>query len=151
MEPYENQPGQASGDNQKIVSLETYLVDGGWRNFVIVKIVTSEGVVGWGDATLGGKEHAVDAMLQTLAARYLLGSSPFAIESFWQRATQAEFNLGPVMYSALAVMETGMWELAGKLWGQPVANLLGGAVRSSVRAYANGWYSGSRDVGRLRD
>jgi galactonate dehydratase len=151
MEPEESQPARPAGDNQTIISLDTYLVDGGWRNFVIVKIVTSEGIVGWGDATLGGKEHAVAALLQTLAKRYVLRSSPFAIEAVWQRATQAEFNLGPVMYAALAGIETAMWDVAGKICGQPVANLLGGAVRPSVRAYANGWYSGSRDVGRLRD
>jgi galactonate dehydratase len=151
MEAQNSQPARAAGDNQTIISFDTYLVDGGWRNFVIVKIVTSEGVVGWGDATLGGKEHAVDALLQTLAKRYVLGSSPFAIEAVWQHATQTEFNLGPVMYAALAGIETAMWDVAGKICGQPVANLLGGAVRPSVRAYANGWYSGSRDVGRLRD
>lgn len=151
MEQNGDRPALAPADSQTIVSLDTYLVDGGWRNFLIVKVVTSEGVVGWGDATLGGKEHAVDALLRTLAPRYVLGSSPFAIESVWQRATQAEFNLGPVMYAALAGIETAMWDVAGKICGLPVASLLGGAVRPSVRAYANGWYSGSADVGRLRD
>lgn len=36
-----------------VETVETLVVDGAWRNFLIVKITTNDGVVGWGDGTLG--------------------------------------------------------------------------------------------------
>jgi galactonate dehydratase len=45
-------------------------------------------------------------------------------------------------YCAVSGIEQALWDIAGKAAGQPVYNLLGGAVRTQIRVYANGWGGG---------
>jgi galactonate dehydratase len=131
--------------------VETFVVEAGWRNFLIVKVTTNDGVVGWGDGTLGWKEFAVESLIKEFAERYLIGKDPFRIEDLWFRLYQIEHNTGPVMFSAMAGLETALWDIVGKVCNQPVVNLVGGMLRDRVRVYANGWYTSVRDEGRLRE
>ena len=55
------------------------------------------------------------------------------------------------MYAAMAGIETAMWDLVGKAVGQPVYNLVGGAVRKKVQVYANGWYAFQGDLAQVAD
>jgi len=66
--------------------------------------------------------------------------SPVDIEDLWFKLYQIEHNCGPVMYAAMAGLETAMWDVVGKACGQSVYSLVGGKVRDRVRVYANGWY-----------
>lgn len=136
---------------RKVERVETFVVDGGWRNYLIVKLTTADGVVGWGDGTLGWKEFAVQALVEEFAERYVIGTDPFRIEDLWFKLYQVEHNTGPVMFSAMAGLETALWDVVGKLCGQPVVNLVGGRLRDRVKAYANGWYSAVADRGKLQD
>jgi galactonate dehydratase len=140
-----------AGASRTVDRVETFVVEAAWRNFLIVKITTNDGIVGWGDGTLGWKEFAVEAMIKEFAERYLIGKDPFRIEDLWFRLYQVEHNTGPVMYSAMAGLETALWDIVGKACGQPVVNLVGGRMRDRVRAYANGWYANVHDKPRLRD
>jgi galactonate dehydratase len=144
-------PGSSAGSGRKVERVETFVVDGAWRNFLIVKVATDDGIVGWGDGTLGWKEFAVEALVREFAERYVVGMDPFRIEDLWFRLYQVEHNTGPVMYAAMAGLETALWDVVGKVCGQPVVNLVGGPLRDRVKAYANGWYSGIGDHGRLRE
>lgn len=139
----------ASG--HRVERVETFVVNGVWRNYLIVKITTSTGIVGWGDGTLGWKEFAVQSLIEEYAERYVVGTDPFAIEALWFKLYQVEHNTGPVMYAAMSGLETALWDVVGKICGQPVVNLVGGMVRDRVKAYANGWYSAVSDKGSLRD
>jgi galactonate dehydratase len=49
-------------------------------------------------------------------------------------------------YSAISGIEQALWDLAGKRHGVPVSELLGGACRSRIRVYANGWARGESDA-----
>src|SRR5579862_2095300 len=129
----------------KITKVDVFLTGAAWRNFVFVKITTDAGIVGWGEGTLGWKETAVRELIQDYARRYLIGENPFDIEALWFKLYQVEHNTGPVMYSAMAGIETAMWDIVGKACGQPVYNLVGGKVRDKVKAYANGWYADRND------
>lgn len=140
--------GDTSGD--VIKSVETYLVDASWRNFLFVRIETASGLEGWGEATLGWKESAVAQLVNELSERYVVGQDPFAIEKIWFTLYQVEHNVGPVMFSAMAGIETAMWDVVGKICGQPVVNLVGGRVQPRIRAYANGWYAAVEDLDTLR-
>lgn len=141
----------AAAAGRTVARVETLVVEAGWRNFLIVKVTTSDGIVGWGDGTLGWKEFAVEALVKEFAERYLIGKDPFRIEDLWFRLYQVEHNTGPVMYSAMAGLETALWDIVGKVCGQPVVNLVGGPVRDRVRVYANGWYADIHDHGKLRE
>jgi galactonate dehydratase len=134
-----------------VARVETFVVIASWRNFLIDNVTTSDGVVGWGDGTLGWKEFAVETLVKEFAERYLIGRDPFRIEDLWFRLYQVEHNTGPVMYAAMAGLETALWDIAGKVCGQPVVNLVGGVIRDRVRVYANGWYPNVHDRSRLRE
>jgi galactonate dehydratase len=150
----EFQPGAvaiAAAAGRRVDRVETFVVDGAWRNFLVVKITTNDGVVGWGDGTLGWKEFAVESLIHEFADRHLVGRDPFRIEDLWFRLYQVEHNTGPVMFAAMAGLETALWDIVGKVTGQPVVNLVGGMLREKVRVYANGWYADMHDHPKLRE
>jgi galactonate dehydratase len=135
----------------KITNVEVLLTGATWRNFLFVKLTTDEGLIGWGDGTLEWKEAAVRELILDFGRRYVIGMSPFNIEDLWFKLYQVEHNTGPIMYAAMAGLETAMWDLVGKALGQPVYNLVGGAVRKRVQAYANGWYAFNGDLRKIAD
>src|ERR1700691_2549214 len=135
----------------KVKTVEAFLVGAAWRNFTFVKIQTDSGLVGWGEGTLGWKESAVRELILDFGRRYVVGQNPFDIEDLWFRLYQIEHNTGPVMYSAMAGIEMAVWDIVGKACNQPVYNLVGGKVRSRVKAYANGWYSSIADLRELSE
>lgn len=111
------------------------------RNFVTLKIVTDEGISGVGDATLNGRELAVAAYLNDHVIPVLLGRDPTRIEDTWQYLYRgAYWRRGPVTMSAIAAVDTALWDIKGKLAGLPVYQLLGGRAREGVTVYghANG-------------
>lgn len=137
--------------DMKVTRVEVFLVGAAWRNFTLVKIETDSGIVGWGEGTLGWKETAVRELIEDFSRRYLIGQNPFDIESLWFKLYQIEHNSGPVMYSAMAGIEMALWDIVGKACGQPVYNLVGGKLRSRVKAYANGWYTSRNDLVELAE
>jgi mannonate dehydratase len=111
------------------------------RNFVTLKIFTDEGVTGVGDATLNGRELAVAAYLREHVVPALIGRDPARIEDTWQYLYRgAYWRRGPVTMSAIAAVDTALWDIKGKVAGLPVYQLLGGRSRSGVSVYghANG-------------
>src|SRR5690606_38444498 len=71
-------------------------------------------------------------------ADYLIGQDPLRIEQHWQALTKGGFYRGgPVLSSAVAGVDQALWDIAGKALDVPVYQLLGGAVRDRIRAYAH--------------
>jgi galactonate dehydratase len=134
----------------KITNVEVFLTGATWRNFLFVKLTTDEGLVGWGDGTLEWKESAVRDLILDFGRRYVTGHNPFDIEDLWFKLYQIEHNTGPIMFAAMAGIETAMWDLVGKATGQPVYNLVGGRVRNQIKVYANGWYAFEGDIEKLK-
>ncbi|MFF5288619.1 D-mannonate dehydratase ManD [Paractinoplanes globisporus] len=111
------------------------------RNFVTLKIETSDGLTGVGDATLNGRELAVAAYLNEHVIPVLIGRDPARIEDTWQYLYKgAYWRRGPVTMTAIAAVDTALWDIKGKVAGLPVYQLLGGRSRSGVSVYghANG-------------
>ncbi|GGM05082.1 D-mannonate dehydratase ManD [Dactylosporangium sucinum] len=108
------------------------------RNFVTLKIVTDEGVHGVGDATLNGRELAVAAYLRDHVAPALIGRDPSRIEDTWQYLYKgAYWRRGPVTMTAIAAVDTALWDILGKVAGLPVYKLLGGRSREGVTVYGH--------------
>jgi mannonate dehydratase len=108
------------------------------RNFVTLKVVTEDGVYGLGDATLNGRELAVASYLTDHVVPLLIGRDARAIEDTWQYLYKgAYWRRGPVTMSAIAAVDTALWDIKGKVANLPVYQLLGGASRESVRVYAH--------------
>ncbi|WP_426738975.1 D-mannonate dehydratase ManD [Plantibacter sp. 2H11-2] len=108
------------------------------RNFVTLKITTSDGVVGWGDATLNGRELAVASYLGDHVASMLIGRDEDRIEDTWQYLYRGPYwRRGPVTMAAIAAVDMALWDIKAKKAGVPLYQLLGGASRSGIRAYAH--------------
>ena len=111
------------------------------RNFVTLKIETAAGVYGLGDATLNGRELSVASYLNDHVIPCLIGRDAHQIEDVWQYLYRgAYWRRGPVTMSAIAAVDTALWDIKSKVAGLPLYQLLGGACRSGVRVYghANG-------------
>ena len=111
------------------------------RNFVTLKLVTEDGVYGLGDATLNGRELAVASYLTDHVIPLVVGRDARRIEDIWQYLYKgAYWRRGPVTMSAIAAVDTALWDILGKTLNAPVYQLLGGASRESVMVYghANG-------------
>ena len=111
------------------------------RNFVTLKLVTDQGVYGIGDATLNGRELAVVAYLEEHVIPCLIGMDPRRIEDIWQYFYRgAYWRRGPVTMSAIAAVDTALWDIKAKMAGMPLYDLLGGKSREGVMVYghANG-------------
>jgi mannonate dehydratase len=111
------------------------------RNFVTLKIECDDGTTGVGDATLNGRELSVASYLTEHVIPCLIGRDAHRIEDLWQYLYKgAYWRRGPVTMSAIAAVDTALWDIKGKLAGLPVYQLLGGASRDAVMVYghANG-------------
>jgi galactonate dehydratase len=126
----------------KITDVKTFLVHPGTsKNWLFVKVETDEGIHGWGEAyTQADRDRSIEITVQQLR-RYLIGRSPFDIKHFTFMAyTDFATRRGSMeFYCAVSGIEHALWDIAGKAAGQPVYNLLGGAARTQIRVYANGW------------
>jgi galactonate dehydratase len=126
----------------KIIDLKTFFVNAGLRNWLFVKLLTDEGIVGYGEASLEWQEKAVDSFIEEFIVRHVLGTNPFEIEKLWMRLYRGQYEGGSVAMTAISAVEIACWDIIGKYVGQPVYNLLGGKCSTPMRAYANGWYGG---------
>ena len=129
----------------KITDVKTFLVHPGTgKNWLFVKVETDEGVHGWGEAyTQADRDRSIEITVQQLR-RYLIGRNPFDIKHFTYMAyTDFTTRRGSMeFYCAVSGIEHALWDIVGKATGQPVYNLLGGATRTQIRVYANGWAGG---------
>jgi mannonate dehydratase len=124
----------------KIVNARVIITCPG-RNFVTLKIECDDGTTGVGDATLNGRELAVASYLTEHVVPCLIGRDAHRIEDTWQYLYKgAYWRRGPVTMSAIAAVDTALWDIKGKLAALPVYQLLGGASREAVMVYghANG-------------
>jgi mannonate dehydratase len=108
------------------------------RNFVTLKIVTEDGVYGLGDATLNGRELAVASYLSDHVLPCLIGRDARRIEDIWQYLYKgAYWRRGPVTMTAIAAVDTALWDIKAKSLNAPLYQLLGGASRESVMVYGH--------------
>ena len=108
------------------------------RNFVTLKIVTEDGVYGLGDATLNGRELAVASYLSEHVVPLLIGRDARRIEDTWQYLYKgAYWRRGPVTMSAIAAVDTALWDIKAKSLNVPLYQLLSGASRDAVLVYGH--------------
>src|SRR5690606_1576734 len=128
-----------------IARVETFLVAPRW---LFVRLETASGIVGWGEATCEGRSETVRTAVDQLA-ELLVGKDALRIEDHWQVLTKGSFYRGgPILASAVAGLDQALWDIAGKHFGAPVHQLLGGPVRDRIRVY--GWVGGD-EPGEVRD
>ncbi len=103
--------------------------------YLLLRLETDSGLVGWGEPTLEGRTRTVAAAVGELF-ELIRGEDPRRIEHLWQRMYRAGFYRGgPILCSAISGIEQALWDILGKSLGVPVHQLLGGAVRDRIRIY----------------
>jgi galactonate dehydratase len=127
-------------------------VEGGWRP-QFCRIYTDEGIYGDGEVALsyGGARNAAFGILKDLAPE-IIGMNPLEHEIIWQKLyTDSCFfarNGGPIIFAGISALDMALWDIKGKAYHAPLSELLGGKVRSSLKAYAsqlqNGWAENRR-------
>src|ERR1051325_3454851 len=121
----------------KIVDARVIVCSPG-RNFVTLKLITEDGIYGLGDATLNGRELAVASYLNDHVLPLLIGRDARRIEDTWQYLYKGPYwRRGPVTMTAIAAVDTALWDILGKSVDAPVYQLLGGASRDSVLVYGH--------------
>src|ERR1700743_476760 len=124
----------------KIIAART-IVTGPGRNFVTLKIETADGLTGVGDATLNGRELAVESYLRDHVIPCLIGRDAHQIEDIWQYLYRgAYWRRGPVTMTAIAAVDMALWDIKAKAANMPLYQILGGQSRNGVMVYghANG-------------
>ena len=108
-----------------------------WGRFVrtIVEVETDEGITGYGECTLEGREKAVVGVVEDFR-RHLVGEPAFHIRRLFRRMTRHGYwEAGPVVSSGAGGIEMALWDILGKFHGTSVASLLGGpACRPALAA-----------------
>src|SRR6266536_2482534 len=108
---------------------------------LLVRIVTDDGLAGWGEAHAPPIPRVAQALIADLFAPQLIGRDPLAIDAIWD-ALYASMRLrgysAGVMLEALAGVDIALWDLAGKALGKPVYSLLGGPYRTRIPCYLSG-------------
>ena len=121
----------------KITGAEV-LVSSPGRNFVTLRITVEDGTTGLGDATLNGRELAVAAYLAEHVVPLLIGRDAHRIEDTWQYLYRGVYwRRGPVTMSAIAAVDTALWDLKAKAAGMPLYQLLGGRSREGCLVYGH--------------
>ena len=128
----------------KITDMRFADIDGAPKRCTLLKLYTNQGLIGYGEVR--------DASSRTYAAMLksrILGENPCNIDKIFRRIKQ--FGGPSRQAGGVCGIEVALWDLAGKAWGVPVWQLLGGAVRDKIRVYANGWSGGATDPAVIRD
>jgi D-galactarolactone cycloisomerase len=110
------------------------------RDCVVVRITDEDGRVGWGEAHHGQNPTAMAEVVGKGLGSLLTGADALDSEGIWARLSRQQVvthGLGAGSVIALSGIDIALWDLKGKIMGQPVYRLLGGAPRR-IRAYAGG-------------
>jgi D-galactarolactone cycloisomerase len=109
------------------------------RMAMIVEIETDDGVVGWGECY--GPAWMTAAVVKSVSP-LLVGADPLRTDWLWQEiyATLRDHGQKGVVIQGLSGIDIALWDIKGKHFGVPAYRLMGGPLRTEVRAYATGLY-----------
>lgn len=120
----------------KITDIKTYPVWVGSRNQCVVKVETDEGLYGWGESGVSGRELAVAGAVQHYR-EFLLGRDPMRRGALWQEMYRSQyFEGGRILAGAISAIDIALHDIAGKALGVPVYQLLGGKQREHIPCFA---------------
>jgi galactonate dehydratase len=131
----------------KITDIKTLVVNAEMRNWVFVKVETSEpGLYGWGEATIEWKTRGVVGTIEDLKP-LLIGKDPRDITKLSEIMNKHSFwKLGVIGKTAISGIDIALWDIKGKWLNAPVWQLLGGKTRDKVRMYTHLGLGESKDV-----
>jgi galactonate dehydratase len=122
----------------KITKLTPIVTYSPFSDWVYVRVDTDQpGLVGWGECSLPSKPNALAGAIEDLE-KLVVGADPRDTEWCWQRMYRHAFwRGGPIQTAALSGVDIALWDIRGKIAGEPIYKLMGGAVRKRIKLYAN--------------
>ena len=102
--------------------------------YLFVQVHTDEGIVGLGESGAWGYLEASAAVIESFKS-YLIGQDPLRIEHHWQYLYRCSHFRGAAIMGALSAVDIALWDIAGKHFGVPTYQLLGGKCRDKARVY----------------
>lgn len=114
----------------KITDMRFVNIDGAPKHCILMKIYTNQGLVGYGEVRdASSKTYAL--MLKSR----ILGENPCNVDKLFRRIKQ--FGGHSRQGGGVSGVEIALWDLAGKAYGVPVYQMLGGKFRDRVRVYCD--------------
>ncbi|MDR1438639.1 MAG: mandelate racemase/muconate lactonizing enzyme family protein [Clostridiales bacterium] len=128
----------SSPSELRITDMRYTCMTGAPLNTILVKLYTNQGITGVGELRDGGSFYYA-AQLKSR----ILGENPCNVEKIFKRIKQ--FG-GPARQAGgVSAVETALWDLAGKAYGAPVFQMLGGKYRDAARVYTHPGFTIPKD------
>lgn len=110
-----------------------------------MKVETSDGCVGWGEAY--GPAEVAAAAVTSFFAPLLTGRDPHDRESLWSLmfARSLDYGQKGIMLAAISAIDIALWDLCARDAGVPLYRYLGASLQQSIPCYATGFYFGSEN------
>ncbi len=127
----------------KITGVKPWLIKSSasyWGEFLFVEVTTDEGVTGWGEITTTTKiaNRALCAILSRIG-EMIAGENPAHIERLWHKIFRSFTYMGSrgAAVECVSAIDIALWDIRGKVLGQPIYELLGGPVRDEILLYTH--------------
>ena len=134
----------SSPSGLRITDMRFVDIDGAPKRCTLIKIMTNQGLTGYGEV----RDASSKLYAQMLKSR-ILGENPCNVDKIFRKIKQ--FGWHSRQGGGVSGVEIALWDLAGKAYGVPLYQLLGGKFRDEVRVYCDtdvdGIHTG-RDMGR---
>lgn len=120
----------------KIINVETFHVDAGWRPWTFIKVTIDSGLIGWSECTDShGSPRGIEGVINDLTP-LIIGKDPRNIVKILSELhSRTRQSPGSIIQKAISGIENALWDIKAKELGIPVYQLFGGAVRKSVPLY----------------
>ena len=119
----------------KIINVESFIVDAGWRPWIFVKVETDEGITGYGECSVSRSPFAMAGAIEDLKP-VIIGTDPRAYEMrFWDMSRRAIAEPLGIRAKAIAGVELALLDIKARALGISVVELFGGPTRDKVRLY----------------
>lgn len=120
-----------------------------WRNralytdkneAVIVRLITDNGIIGWGEIHTPVAGEISQAVVETLLTPIVFNRDPFDIHPIWEQMYSTMRLRGHdsgFLLEAISGIDIALWDIAGKALKVPISKLLGGTLRERIPVYAS--------------
>lgn len=112
------------------------------RYVVLVRLETDNGIVGWGEciSQFRPSTFATTALIEEGLADIVIGRDPLENEKIWEDLREEVWwygDVGGIAGFAISAIDMALWDLKGKILGQPLYNLLGGKQKDRLPVCAS--------------
>ncbi|MBV8221505.1 MAG: hypothetical protein JO325_23820, partial [Solirubrobacterales bacterium] len=114
------------------------------RDSTVIEIVTDEGITGFGESLGQNRQPGQIArtVIETVLVDVIRGANPLDTAVLWEAMCTPvkDFGVKGAVIGAISAVDIALHDIAGKVLGLPIYQLLGGAFRESLPAYATGFF-----------